>query len=635
MDEGRLVYSYTLGRESFVGHREYHNGKLTGRGIKGKVIATQGGTVKLHLGIDETQEIESAHPYRWAPPTGNFMYLMPKLGSEAILYFPDPGEENAKAINCVRTEASKESRGMANPSLRGLHTEHGKRFLLYPDVFGFESDTGGGPLRFVAKDDEGIAMETAHGITMLAGGSIRIEAPVIDVKSPERVSLYRAAGFEEGVPEGAVETRAGRTDVFSDGGRCAFTGTDATAYVTPKPAEKPFDVGKLIGNIFGGLAVVGAALLVAAAFSVAAPLLVMGAIGGALAVGFMAASDATRGEVSDAGAYMREGLFGTVEGIVTGAAGLAFKGVKAATRAGRLMLAAGREAAQGAVWSGSDNLLRAGLTEEEFDAGEFGNSLLRGSVSGVIGGGTGRLPGLDALSKAIFKTNSPALNARLAAGFRVAAGAAAGVGANYGAQLAEMALFDEEGRFDPDLGRADAESVDLLQVGISATMGAFAARANVNPNKPVSPIDDRSRARVTKNTADADDANISGNDKKTAYGELKQTAQFLKYKGLNATRRREVIKAFNPGIEIIKLDKDLTVYRYSGGIANPRGRWVTTGLLSDPVNQLALPPGSTAENITQWIIPKNTEVLNGTAAPNFGRIGKAVQIYVPDSSVLK
>jgi hypothetical protein len=327
------------------------------------------------------------------------------------LYFPDPGEENAKAINCVRTEASKESRGMANPSRRGLHTEHGKRFLLYPDAFGFESDTGGGPLRFVAKDGEGIAVETAHGVSMLAGGSIRIEAPVIDIKSPERVSLYRAAGFEGGVPEGAVETRAGRTDVFSDGGRCTFTGT--------------------------------------------------------------------------------------VEGIVTGAAGLAFKGVKAATRAGRLLLAAGREATEGAVWSGTDNLLRAGLSEEEFDAGEFGNSLLRGSVSGVIGGGAGRAPGLNALSKAIFKTKSPALNARLASGFRVAVGGAAGGGANLGAQLAEMALFDEEGRFDPDLGRADAKALDWTQLAISSAMGGVAARANVSPGNKVTPIDDGKRARVT------------------------------------------------------------------------------------------------------------------------------------------
>ncbi len=67
----------------------------------------------------------------------------------------------------------------------------------------------------------------------------------------------------------------------------------------------------------------------------------------------------------------------------------------------------------------------------------------------------------------------------------------------------------------------------------------------------------------------------------------------------------------------------------------PRGRWVTTEILSDPVNRLALPPGSTAENVTQWVIPKGTEVLIGTAARNFGRPGGGPQIYVPDPSILR
>jgi len=118
------------------------------------------------------------------------------------------------------------------------------------------------------------------------------------------------------------------------------------------------------------------------------------------------------------------------------------------------------------------------------------------------------------------------------------------------------------------------------------------------------------------------------------YAELKQAAQFLKENGLDTAQRREVIKAFNPGAEVVKLDKDLAVYRYYGGAANPRGRWVTTSPLDDPINQLALPPGSTAENMTKWVIPKGTEVFEGTVAPNFGRPGGAPQIYLPNPNVL-
>lgn len=122
---------------------------------------------------------------------------------------------------------------------------------------------------------------------------------------------------------------------------------------------------------------------------------------------------------------------------------------------------------------------------------------------------------------------------------------------------------------------------------------------------------------------------------KATLGEIRQATEFLRNNGLNATQRREVIEAFNPGAQVVKLQDDLVVYRYSGGVANPRGRWVTTEQLSDPVNQLALPPGSTAENVTKWVIPKGTEVFKGTVAPNFGKQGGAAQIYLPDPSVLK
>lgn len=116
---------------------------------------------------------------------------------------------------------------------------------------------------------------------------------------------------------------------------------------------------------------------------------------------------------------------------------------------------------------------------------------------------------------------------------------------------------------------------------------------------------------------------------------LRRVTEFLKNNGLNTNQRREVIEAFNPGAEVVKLDKDLVVYRYHGGAANPKGRWVTTSPLTNPINQLALPPGSTAENMTQWVIPKGTEVLKGTVAPKFGRPGMAPQIYLPNPNVLK
>jgi hypothetical protein len=122
--------------------------------------------------------------------------------------------------------------------------------------------------------------------------------------------------------------------------------------------------------------------------------------------------------------------------------------------------------------------------------------------------------------------------------------------------------------------------------------------------------------------------------KGATFSELRQVAEFLKQSGLNSAQRREVIEAFNPGADVLKLKEDLVVKRYYGGTADPRGRWVTTEELTDPINQLALPPGNTAINVSSWTIPKGTEVLKGQAAPNFGRLGGAEQIFVPNLNKL-
>ncbi|SEJ97938.1 Protein of unknown function, partial [Propionispira arboris] len=164
-----------------------------------------------------------------------------------------------------------------------------------------------------------------------------------------------------------------------------------------------------------------------------------------------------------------------------------------------------------------------------------------------------------------------------------------------------------------------------------------ATSSNLKSADDIAPIVSEETGNASGAVSIVTDAEISSLQRgaNVTYSELKQTAEFLKNNGLDISQRREVIKAFNPGAEIVKLDQDLVVYRYYGGAGNPRGRWVTTESLTDPVNQLALPQGSTAENVTTWVIPKGTEVLKGTVAPNFGKSGGASQIYVPDKNVLR
>ncbi len=50
---------------------------------------------------------------------------------------------------------------------------------------------------------------------------------------------------------------------------------------------------------------------------------------------------------------------------------------------------------------------------------------------------------------------------------------------------------------------------------------------------------------------------------------------------------------------------------------------------------LALPSGNTCKYIDTYLIPKGTQILEGTVALNFGQPGGGYQYYVPDPSVVK
>ena len=108
---------------------------------------------------------------------------------------------------------------------------------------------------------------------------------------------------------------------------------------------------------------------------------------------------------------------------------------------------------------------------------------------------------------------------------------------------------------------------------------------------------------------------------------------FLKTK-VNLNFIQNVKSAFASDIKATTLTKDITVYRYHGGITNKKSYWYTPKLTSNPAADLALPPGNTYKYVDTYIIPKGTTVLEGTVAPNFGQQGGGYQIYVPDPSVV-
>ncbi|KJZ84844.1 hypothetical protein ClosIBUN125C_CONTIG59g03203, partial [Clostridium sp. IBUN125C] len=93
-------------RERGIWQEKLYNDKIKGISLEGEVLEVSGEKVKLNLDIDETQNKDKAAWFRYAPPTGNLMYSMPIVGTNANLYFSSERSEDPVVIGCIRKNGS-------------------------------------------------------------------------------------------------------------------------------------------------------------------------------------------------------------------------------------------------------------------------------------------------------------------------------------------------------------------------------------------------------------------------------------------------------------------------------------------------------------------------------------------------
>ncbi len=323
MEHGHLVFSYHIGRDTIAGTKKTYNEKITGMSLLGTVLETQGQNVKIQLDIDKQQSKAAAYPYPWAPATGNLMYCMPQVGTRVSLYFGNHDEHSAKAVNCVRTNGSA-SPLMADPNMRYFTTEHGKQLQLFPDSLGL---SGGGseqvPLQMNLSDNLELLFQSHKSFLIHAKERITFEAEkLIRVSAPLQLTLAQAGGGQATLNMNNQYDIIGLASMLSGSVHTAFPNYDdepkIVEVVEEVEEEKKFPWGKLIGNVLGGLAMVG---LVAGAIALTvgtgglAGVAIMGAIavGSAMVIG-QAISDKKSGEVSDLGEYLTKGFLGAVAG---------------------------------------------------------------------------------------------------------------------------------------------------------------------------------------------------------------------------------------------------------------------------------------------------------------------------------
>lgn len=394
MEKGHLLFSYVLARAEGIRSDFIPNSKTIGISLEGEVLAVRGEEVKLRLAIDKDDGVSEPHWYPFAPPTGSAMYSMPKVGTQASLYFPDASGSRAMILGAVRTNGDGCAK-TSNPNDRYFGTEHGSELKMAPGRIHIMGDPGG-TLQMSLDDATGIEITSPKKLTLEAEQEIILNTPKkIIIDGTSQVMAYQT-GENTGL---SVEN-----EYHVLGGNVWADGSDRTAYPPfddepkegepppPPPPPEPFNWGKLGMNILGGLAVV-AAVAVVAAITVAtlgAGTVVIAAVaGGALLAGglgvaSLAASDIARGEVSDFSDYALTGLkeagIGAVSGAIFGPLGVG----------GTLL----RKAAIGGVTNAAENLASQMLSGEKINWGSVAKDAGLGFVTvGVLDSKVGKAIG--------------------------------------------------------------------------------------------------------------------------------------------------------------------------------------------------------------------------------------------------
>ena len=148
-------------------------------------MEVSGEKVKLHLDIDETQNKDKAAWFRYAPTTGNLMYSMPIVGTNANLYFSSERSEDPIVIGCIRKNGSS-CESFSDVNNRYFATESGNNLDMLPGAINF-SRPG---LSANFNDGSGINLSSSSSLNISAG-YVGIYAGDITIKAKSKLEAKK------------------------------------------------------------------------------------------------------------------------------------------------------------------------------------------------------------------------------------------------------------------------------------------------------------------------------------------------------------------------------------------------------------------------------------------------------------
>ena len=202
--DGILVNIYKLRIKNGLRQERVFNTKVIGSSIDGKILKVQSDLVKIHLEIDEYQDVETAYWFDFstmsASTDGSGWYCMPEIGDSVRAYFPTKDEDESFAVSAVsgyKQGAGEAEDRMGNPDNKYLRTVHDKQVKLTPDGIFISCDSGQAEMNLTS--DGTLSITSQNNINITAQENIKIDAQksfLISSKQTINLDCDQGGGLE-------------------------------------------------------------------------------------------------------------------------------------------------------------------------------------------------------------------------------------------------------------------------------------------------------------------------------------------------------------------------------------------------------------------------------------------------------
>lgn len=169
---------------------QYHE-RITGLALEGRVLQTATDQIKLHLTIDPSQDVGTAHYFTYSTlyTAGNNtgFYCMPEKNDVIFVYFPTDKEWEGFALQGIRKQSHPDNK-LSDPEIKYLRTKYGKELKFSPDEILITSTDDESFIRL--NDHTGIEVYCTNPIKIKTSNNLQVESGKnIEMVAREQIHL--------------------------------------------------------------------------------------------------------------------------------------------------------------------------------------------------------------------------------------------------------------------------------------------------------------------------------------------------------------------------------------------------------------------------------------------------------------